>query len=74
MNRQIPLFISRGYRDGARGFKAEKRAQVRELSKVFRDGIMMCSSYLPNEGIQVGIIYEQIISLRKELSAKNWGR
>lgn len=73
MSHPVPKFISKQYKGGARGFRREKRRQLRELNKALnalRKGCM----YFPSGARHVHEISLRIAALFDDLSRKNWGQ
>ena len=70
---KIPPFITKQYPDGARGFKKEKRWQLRLLLKAL-DNLREGSAYFPSGTKHIFEIESACEELQDELSAKRWGR
>ena len=71
--RKVPKFIAKKYELGARGFKSEKRQQLRMLNRILSDLRIGCA-YLPCGTRPVDDIQKQINIMLESLSVKNWGR
>lgn len=69
----IPRYVTEKYKNGARGFKSQKRQQLRQLKKALNDLRIGCA-FFPCAMDPVDAIAERVQYLERELSIKNWGR
>jgi hypothetical protein len=70
VSRKVPRWISEQYENGARGFKEEKRAQLRVVVKAFEDFRLGCA-YLPCGSSDAFVALRHI---QRAISIAEWGR
>ena len=70
--RTVPKFIASRYGSGARGFRAEKRRQMRALEKAYKE-LRNGSAYFPSGIPQMTALESAIESVKQDISRKNWG-
>jgi len=73
MSKPVPSHISRKYKQGAHGFRAEKRRQGMALDKALDDLRFGCA-FFPCGSEPIEKIDELIAVIRQSISVKNWGR
>ena len=69
----IPKYVAQQYQGGARGFKSEKRKQLRALKKAL-DNLRAGAAFFPCGSAPVYVIAEQVDVIAQAISVKNWGR
>ena len=73
MSHPVPTYVAKQY-GGARGFRSEKRKQLRALNKLLGEFRCGCA-FFPNDGaLAVSVIEENLDALAKSLSVETWGK
>lgn len=71
--RKLPKHVTERYADGAHGFRADKRAIVREM-RALLDELRTGCAYFPTGSGPVERIAKELAALKAALSVKAWGR
>lgn len=71
--KRIPSSVSNQYEGGARGFKAEKRRQLKAAFDALRNLRVGCA-YFPCGVKAMDEVYDKLEIVAAAISEKNWGR
>lgn len=73
MGHPVPEYVAKQYEGGARGFRAEKRRQLRALEKAYIELRIGCA-FFPGGQNSMDDIEVALNELQTALSVKNWGK